>query len=46
MNGAAALPMQNADNMTAFVVTLFVCPAIVCDNQLIDNTGLITSMAV
>jgi len=33
MNGPAALPMQYAINMMAFVVTLFVCPAVVCDTQ-------------
>jgi len=38
MKGPAALPMQYADNMMAFVVTLFVCPAVVCDTQLKDNT--------
>jgi hypothetical protein len=38
MNGPAALPMQYADSMMAFVVTLFVCPAVVCDTQLKDNT--------
>lgn len=34
--------MQYADSMMAFVVTLFVCPAVVCDNQLKDNTRLTT----
>lgn len=33
MKGPAALPMQYADSMMAFVVTLFVCPAVVCDTQ-------------
>ena len=38
MNGPAALPMQYADSMMAFVVTLFVCPAVVCDTQVNVNT--------
>ena len=38
MNGPAALPMQYADSMTAFVVTFFVCPAVVCDTQDRDKT--------
>ena len=38
IKGPAALPMQYADNMMAFVITLFVCPAVVCDTQLKDNT--------
>ena len=37
MKGPTALPMQYADNMTAFVVTLFVWPAVVCDTQITDN---------
>src|SRR5258708_12779119 len=38
MKGPAALPMQYADSMTAFVVTFFVCPAVVCDTQTRDKT--------
>jgi hypothetical protein len=38
MNGPATLPMQYAINMMAFVVTLFVCPAVVCDTQDRANT--------
>ncbi len=37
MNGPAALPIPYADSMMAFVVTLFVCPAVVCDSQLKDS---------
>jgi hypothetical protein len=33
----AALPMEYVDNMMAFVVILFVCPAVVCDTQLKAN---------
>ena len=42
VKGPAALPMQYADSMMAFVVTLFVCPAVVCDTQLNDNTIVTT----
>jgi hypothetical protein len=42
MSGPAALPMQYADNTMAFVVTLFVCPAIVCDTQAKAKTKLVT----
>ena len=38
MKGPAALPTQYPDNMMAFVVTLFVCPAVVCDTQIKANT--------
>ena len=38
MNDPEAVPMQDADNKMAFVVTFFVCPAVVCDTQLNDNT--------
>jgi hypothetical protein len=38
MNGPAALPMQYADSIMAFVVTLFVCPAVVWDTQLRAKT--------
>jgi len=34
--------MQYADSMMAFVVTLFVCPAVVCDTQLKANTSPVT----
>ena len=34
----AAPPTQYADNMMAFVVIFFVCPAVVCDTQLNANT--------
>jgi hypothetical protein len=37
--------MQDADNMMAFVVTLFVCPAVVCDAQLKHNTKLVIEAA-
>ena len=42
MSGPAALPMQYADNMMAFVVTFFVCPAVVCDTQAKAKTKLVT----
>jgi len=38
MNGPAALPTQYADSMMAFVVTLFVCPDVVCDTQVRAKT--------
>ena len=38
MNGPTALPMQVADSMMAFVTTLFVCPAVVCDTHDKANT--------
>lgn len=38
MKGPAALPTQYPDNMMAFVVTLFVCPTVVCDTQIKANT--------
>ena len=41
MNGPAALPMQYADNIMAFVVTFFVCPAVVCDTHAMDKTRLV-----
>ncbi len=44
MKGPAALPMQYADSMMAFVVTLFVCPAVVCDTQAKAKTKLVTPM--
>jgi hypothetical protein len=40
MNGPAALPMQNADSTVAFVMTFFVCPAVVCESQVKLNTKL------
>jgi hypothetical protein len=45
MNGPTALPMQLADKMTAFVTTLFVCPAVVCDTQDKAITKPVTSVA-
>jgi hypothetical protein len=44
MNGPAALPMQLADKMTAFVTTLFVCPAVVCDTHDKANTKPVASV--
>ena len=46
MNCPAALPMQYAENMMAFVVTLLVCPAVVCDTQDKDNTKQVISITV
>ena len=40
MKGPAALPMQYADSIMELVVTLFVCPAVVCDTQDKANTKL------
>src|SRR6266702_763181 len=37
IHGPAALPTQYADNMMAFVVTLLVCPAVVCETQAKDK---------
>lgn len=45
-SSAAAQPMQSADNMIAFVATLFVCPAVVCDTQLRAKMKLIAPMAL
>lgn len=42
INGPAALPTPYATSMMAFVVTLFVCPAVVCDTQVKVNTKLVT----
>ena len=38
MNDPDALPMLYADNIMAFIVTFFVCPAVVCDAQDKANT--------
>ena len=32
--------MQNTESMVAFVMTFFVCPAVVCDIQVKPNTKL------
>jgi len=45
MNGPAALPIQFADKMMAFVVTFFVCPAVVCDTHAMDKTRPAVPMA-
>jgi hypothetical protein len=38
MKGPAALPMQYAESMIAFVVTRFVCPAVTLDSHDKDRT--------
>ena len=38
MNDPEAPPTQFTENKMAFVVTFFVCPAVVCDTQLNANT--------
>ena len=38
INDPDALPMLYADNIMAFIVTFFVCPAVVCDAQDKANT--------
>jgi hypothetical protein len=46
MNCPAALPMQYAEKIMAFVVTFFVCPAVVCDTQDRDRTKQVISITV
>jgi hypothetical protein len=35
--------MQNADSTVAFVMTFFVCPAVVCEIQVKPNTKLVAA---